>query len=150
MKHPLILLSLFAATAAAAASWFDAGISDYESWPSDGSDLTVTGQGTWSGTEYATLDAEAHALSVAVPDDGRLVFEAATAADAAERLVAVEATMTFPDVRAPERLPDPTGVKFGLAPATAGGAAAFYGLALDPDADPATNRWVALSGATPP
>ena len=38
-----------------AADWFDAGISDYAQWPSDGSDFTVAGAGTWSGTANATL-----------------------------------------------------------------------------------------------
>ena len=38
-----------------AADWFDAGISGYTQWPSDGSDFTVAGAGTWSGTANATL-----------------------------------------------------------------------------------------------
>ena len=46
---------LFLAASAGAEEWFDAGISGLSSWPVDGSDKIVEGQGTWMGTTNATL-----------------------------------------------------------------------------------------------
>ena len=56
MKHRIVLSAFLAlALGAGAADWFDAGISDYAQWPSDGSDFLVPGAGTWTGTSNATL-----------------------------------------------------------------------------------------------
>ena len=56
MKHRIVLSAFLAlALGAGAADWFDAGISDYVQWPSDGSDFLVPGAGTWTGTSNATL-----------------------------------------------------------------------------------------------
>ena len=56
MKHRIVLSAFLAlALGAGAADWFDAGISDYAQWPSDGSDflgspegLTPLGGAQWS------------------------------------------------------------------------------------------------------
>lgn len=85
-----------AATLSASAAWFDTGIAGYESWPTDGSDLAVAGQGTWTGTTNATLDAQAHALSVATRGEEQLAFAAASPADAASANVVVAATRSRP------------------------------------------------------
>ena len=56
MKHRIVISAFLAlALGVGAADWFDAGISGYTQWPSDGSDFTVAGAGTWSGTANATL-----------------------------------------------------------------------------------------------
>ena len=56
MKHRIVISAFLAlALGAGAADWFDAGISDYVQWPSDGSDFLVPGAGTWTGTSNATL-----------------------------------------------------------------------------------------------
>ena len=56
MKHRIVISAFLAlALGVGAADWFDAGISDYVQWPSDGSDFLVPGAGTWTGTSNATL-----------------------------------------------------------------------------------------------
>ena len=57
MTKRTILVAFFGALVlgAGAVDWFDAGISDYAQWPSDGSDFLVPGAGTWTGTSNATL-----------------------------------------------------------------------------------------------
>ena len=56
MKFAHVLAGvLFLAASAGAGEWFDAGISGLSSWPVDGSDKIVEGQGTWMGTTNATL-----------------------------------------------------------------------------------------------
>ena len=54
-KKLCIVAALALTLGVGAADWFDAGISGYTQWPSDGSDFTVAGAGTWSGTANATL-----------------------------------------------------------------------------------------------
>ena len=50
MKHRIVLSAFLAlALGAGAADWFDAGISDYVQWPSDGSDFLVPGAGSPEG-----------------------------------------------------------------------------------------------------
>ena len=79
---------LFLAASAGAGEWFDAGISGLSSWPVDGSDKIVEGQGTWMGTTNATLvnsllkvDTETAGASLAfdpavhkTPDSAQLTF----------------------------------------------------------------------------
>ena len=55
--------------------WFDADIANYSSWPSDGTDKIVDGQGTWSGTAYATYDTDYSSLVVDAGTD-KLTFAA--------------------------------------------------------------------------
>jgi hypothetical protein len=135
----------------AQASWFDAGIGSYVSWPSDGSNTNIVDQGTWSGTANATLDAAPpdSALVVNEVDDNRLTFAVATQVDTLTTNATYNATMTFPNVLTDvSELSDPgVGVKAGLAVATSGGNMVYCGRAKDPDG--ATNIWVVLEGATP-
>lgn len=129
--------------------WFDAGISNYDSWPTDGSNVSIAGQGTWSGTTNATLEASSpKALAVNTDGEGRLTFTAETQVDAASSNAVYSATMTFPGGPDLDALDDPgEGIKAGLAVATTNGVLVFCGRAKDPEGS--TNIWVALSGATP-
>ena len=104
--------------------WFDAGINAYDSWPSDGSNTNIVGQGTWSGTANATLDTESptKALVVNAAGDSKLTFEVDTKVNAETTNATYNATMTFPNVStAVSELSDPgAGVKAGLAVAKSG------------------------------
>ena len=73
------ILVAFASFFASAATWFDAGVSGYEDWPSDGSDLVVQGAGTWSGTASASLfaGADGSRIGVDAAADSPLGFTAA-------------------------------------------------------------------------
>ncbi len=56
-KHLVVFMfALVAFNCSFAEQWFDAGISEYDSWPENGEDKVVIGQGTWRGTEYAFLN----------------------------------------------------------------------------------------------
>ena len=55
MRRAVCSAVLALALGVGATDWFDAGISGYTQWPSDGSDFTVAGAGTWSGTANATI-----------------------------------------------------------------------------------------------
>ena len=56
MKNRIVFSAFLAlALGAGAADWFDAGVSGYTQWPSDGSDFLVPGAGTWTGTANAKL-----------------------------------------------------------------------------------------------
>ena len=129
--------------------WFDAGISNYDFWPTDGSNVSIAGQGTWSGTTNATLEASSpKALAINTDGEGRLTFTAETQVDAAASNAVYSATMTFPGGPDLDALDDPgEGIKAGLAVATTNGVLVFCGRAKDPEGS--TNIWVALSGATP-
>lgn len=96
-------LSRTLAATAASAAWFDAGIAGYESWPTDGSDLAVAGQGTWTGTTNATLDAQAHALSVATRGEAQLAFAAAGAARTTTRSTRCASSSAAPTAWAASR-----------------------------------------------
>ena len=132
-------------------SWFDAGIESYDSWPSDGSNTNIVGQGTWSGTANATLDTESSPTALVVNADGdnKLTFEVDTKVNAETTNATYNATMTFPNVStAVSELSDPgAGVKAGLAVAKSGDDMVYCGRAKDPDG--ATNIWVVLEGPTP-
>ena len=148
-----VVLSAFAVSIvsnahAATNDWFDAGINAYDSWPSDGSNKTVEGQGVWTNTTCATL--EAAALAVNCAGDDKLTFEAASTVDAvAETTVVYSARMTFPaNLTDVSELSDPgSGIKAGIAVAMNGNSLAYCGRAKDPDGS--TDIWVVLSGATP-
>jgi len=147
-----VVLSAFAVSIVSNAhavtnDWFDAGINAYDSWPSDGS-KTVEGQGVWTNTACATL--EAAALAVNCAGDDKLTFEAASTVDAvAETTVVYSARMTFPaNLTDVSELSDPgSGIKAGIAVAMNGNSLAYCGRAKDPDGS--TDIWVVLSGATP-
>ena len=72
-------VAAFVSLFAGAATWFDAGVSGYEDWPSDGSDLVVQGAGTWSGTASASLfaGADGSRIGVDAAADSPLGFTAA-------------------------------------------------------------------------
>ena len=102
------LLSLFVAVSvvgvvmvssvkAATNDWFDAGISSYDSWPSDNSDKAIAGQGTWSDTRSATLVGSAPNAKLAIDTAalGQLAFAAEATVDAAASNAFYSATMTF-------------------------------------------------------
>ena len=89
MKFAHVLAGVFfLAASAGAGEWFDAGISGLSSWPTDGSDKIIEGQGTWMGTTNATLvnsllkvDTETAGSSLAfdpavhkTPDSAQLTF----------------------------------------------------------------------------
>ena len=76
----IMAMSAFVSTAA---PWFDAGVSEYESWPDDGSDKVMTGVGTWSGTGGADLasGADGSRLNIDTSYDSPLVFGAAVKSD---------------------------------------------------------------------
>ena len=137
-------------THATTSPWFDAGISGYEGWPEGGTETNVVDQGVWTGTQYATLDtsAEESVLVVDAPGEARLQFAAAS--PTSEVTVAVSATLDITTLSGYTTLPElEGGVKAGLAIAYSGNTLAFYGRAKDSEADPAANKWVALTGVIP-
>ena len=148
-----VVLSAFAVSIVSNAhavtnDWFDAGINAYDSWPSDGSNKTVEGQGMWTNTACATFADEA--LTVNCEGDDKLTFEAASTVDAvAETTVVYSATMTFPaNLTDVSELSDPgSGIKAGFAVASSGGSPVYCGRAKDPAGS--TDIWVPLEGATP-
>ena len=151
-----VVLSAFAVSIVSNAhavtnDWFDAGINAYDSWPGDGTALSIPGQGTWSGTANATLDTESptKALVVNAAGDSKLTFEVDTKVNAETTNATYNATMTFPNVStAVSELSDPgAGVKAGLAVAKSGDGMVYCGRAQDPAGE--TNIWVVLEGATP-
>ena len=152
-----VVLSAFAVSIvsyahAATNDWFDAGISAYDSWPGDGTALSIPGQGTWSGTANATLDTELTppVLNVNAAGENRLTFEAASTVDAvAETTVVYSATMTFPaNLTEVSELSEPgSGIKAGIAVAMSGSSLVYCGRAKAPAGS--TDIWVPLEGATP-
>ena len=147
MKRILPLLLAIALPAFAvetSVDWFDVGIKDYDSWPSDGSDKVVQGQGTWTGTANATLDVANHVLEL----DGTVEFEPVESRDTAAAEVVFFTTNTLTAVHPVGGLePLESKIKGALAVAADGSATNFYGWAKDPAG--ATNVWRALSGVTP-
>ena len=147
-----ILMTLLAAAVPVARGgtpWFDAGIAGLESWPADGSDLVVTGAGTWRGTGFAELkplNADTNVLDVFAPTDDALTFEPSSSRDFAKGDACIRAEMTFSPT---EDLPPlPAGFKAALVIADLpGDTVRFYGAAKDPVG--ATNVWTALEGVLP-
>ena len=98
MKHRIVISAFLAlALGVGAADWFDAGISDYAQWPSDGSDFLVPGAGTWTGTANATL-VRTNGLSrlnlFTEGTDDALIFGPEVAKDIADNLL-FRVTATF-------------------------------------------------------
>ena len=146
------IASVFAVSSTHADDWFNAGISDYSSWPDDGSDFKVEGVGTWSGTQYAELMGEAgkRALQIdAAMGQSAVGFEVATPQAVASSFVSVktEAKMSILDA-GEELVQPPADSKCALTCALIDAeTAAYFGLAKDPDGG--SNVWRRLSGATP-
>ena len=130
--------------------WFDAGISGYADWPTDGANVTVAGQGVWTNTQYAALNAAEHRLEVVSSDEVQdgLEFDAATR----RRLEVNDTAVLHAEVMFSQFSYLPaivSGIK-GAIVALAGednGDAAYYGVVAAADGD--TNTWRRLEGATP-
>ena len=149
MTKRTILATVFMALAlgAGATDWFDAGISGYTEWPSDGSDFPIAGEGTWTGTENASLvrtDGQSRLRIMTETLSDALVFGPDLAKGIDESPV-FKLTLSFcvffelPAV-------DPS-VKTAMAVLDRDGYVAYYGLVADEVGG--TNRWAELSGATP-
>ena len=98
MKNRIVFSAFLAlALGAGAADWFDAGVSGYTQWPSDGSDFLIPGAGTWTGTANAKL-VSSNGLSrlnvmTHAPGDA-LAFSPEVAKDMADNLL-FRVTATF-------------------------------------------------------
>ena len=149
MKHRIVISAFLAlALGAGAADWFDAGISGYTQWPSDGSDFLVPGAGTWTGTANAKL-VSSNGLSrlnvmTHAPEDA-LAFSPEVAKDMADNLL-FRVTATFclfcelPNA-------DPSFKTALTALEKKNGQVVYCGFVADGDSG--TNCWAELSGATP-
>ena len=129
-------------------SWFDAGISRYLSWPTDGSDYEVAGAGSWTGTRHAELigASGAKSLDLFTPADGRVRFQAKSSRPVSPEVVTIRTSVWMPVFESAAELPmEPA--KCALACASVDGAPAYFGLARDPVG--VTNAWRRLSGAVP-
>ncbi|MBR1588224.1 MAG: chitobiase/beta-hexosaminidase C-terminal domain-containing protein, partial [Kiritimatiellae bacterium] len=133
---------------AGAIDWFDAGISGYTEWPSDGADFPVAGAGTWSGTANAALVRADGQSRLRIMTDGvadALAFGPDVARDIAENLV-FRLTVNF--CLFLDLPPVDQSVKTAMTALDKGnGQFAYYGLVADDGGG--TNRWAELSGATP-
>ena len=89
-KIASVFLWASALLTANAAGWFDARIGGYAGWPQDGSDVIVQGQGTWTGTGYATYDIQGKKL-----DMMSLLTESLDFAPAVQRPVTGSGEMKF-------------------------------------------------------
>ena len=109
-----ILLSLVLAASGAGDFWFDAGISQYNDWPSDGSDKIVKGHGEWKGTSNATFDPNRKTLDIVSTANSSLDFNPALQKDVGSSgLMKISFSTRF---TASDWLPDPVqGDKCALA-----------------------------------
>ncbi|MBR4259967.1 MAG: lamin tail domain-containing protein [Kiritimatiellae bacterium] len=127
----------------ATSQWFDAGISEYDSWPAN------VECGTWTNASAATLSGEAGAKRLDVDADiaDPLLFEPTNANSSA--IVAVESTMRFGGAFPSNDLPAVAAdVKYALIVVDEGGGALkYYGLVKSAADAPGT--FVPLDGATP-
>ena len=128
-------------------SWFDAQIGTYDSWPSDGSDKVVSGQGTWTGTENA-LYADAKLYVDPATNDGSLVFDPAVhKTPATAQLTYSFSTRFTPMEGFPAIVP---GTRCGVSVYVDDfGATNYCGLAKNPDPEGDGCVWVTLSGVAP-
>ena len=141
------ILVAFASFFASAATWFDAGVSGYEDWPSDGSDLVVQGAGTWSGTASASLfaGADGSRIGVDAAADSPLGFTAAVAKSIADDRPSLTTTIRFS--ASDEPYPVFPGAKALVTVGTVGESPRYFGLGADVEGG--TNTLYALDGATP-
>ena len=137
-------MSAFVATAA---PWFDAEVSTYESWPSDGTDKVLTGVGTWRGTESAQLAGGEGGSRLKVETDGSapLGFDAAVMKSIAADKPSITTTVRFS--ASDEALSVDPLAKALVTVAAVNGVLRYIGLAADPAGG--TNTLYALDGATP-
>ena len=147
VRSAFTLAVLAASASAFAAPWFDAGVSGYESWPSDGSDLTVQGAGTWSGTASASLTAGAGGSRIGVDAEGAspLGFTAAVAKSIADDRPSITTTIRFS--ASDEPFPISPEDKALVTVAAVDGVPRYFGLGADVAGG--TNKLHVLSGPAP-
>ena len=136
-------ISLFAS----AATWFDAGVANYDSWPTDGSNKVVDGMGTWTNTiDTAYEDGR---IKMWKDIDGGLDFELAEnlrkdiSSDVSE-VVSTMRFMTAYEVPAPAQ--DAKGA-ICVQAAADDSVTNYLGLVKDPVGG--TNVWAVFTGAVP-
>lgn len=130
--------------------WFDAGISAYEDWPTDGSPKVVEGEGVWTNTQYATLNTDEKRLemqaSSAGEGDPTLAFNAAvrhTLSDGAEACLHSELVFSC-ITELPEIVGDEKG---GILVSHYENGLSYFGIAAASEGG--TNTWIRLSGVLP-
>ncbi len=146
-KLKIMCAAVAALSNAFAAEWFDAGISGYGQWPSDGSDVVVRGAGTWSGTASAYIKGSAPAARIEFSQDGEdvLVFTPAVAKSVEQSNPVVATSVRFSSSDVPAAFSGED--KAALTVVEEEGVAYYYGLAADTVGG--TNHWARLEGATP-
>ena len=143
----IAFIMAMSACVATAAPWFDAEVSTYESWPSDGTDKVLTGVGTWRGTESAQLAGGEGGSRLKVETDGSapLGFDAAVMKSIAADKPSITTTVRFS--ASDEALSVDPLAKALVTVAAVNGVPRYIGLAADPAGG--TNTLYALDGATP-
>ena len=141
------ILVAFASFFASAATWFDAGVANYDSWPTDGSNKVVDGMGTWTNTiDTAYEDGR---IKMWKDIDGGLDFELAEnlrkdiSSDVSE-VVSTMRFMTAYEVPAPAQ--DAKGA-ICVQAAADDSVTNYLGLVKDPVGG--TNVWAVFTGAVP-
>ncbi len=133
-----------------AVEWFDADISGYASWPTDGSAVTVTNAGTWTGTENAVL-APSNGLARlrlnATDHHAPLRFTPAISKSFTEADLTVTTALRFQTSTDAPLAIDPTTKAALTVAGDSNGQPVFHGFAADTAGT--TNRWFALTGADP-
>ena len=140
-------VAAFVSLFAGAATWFDAGVPNYDSWPTDGSNKVVDGMGTWTNT-IDTAYADGRIKSWKDIDD-RLDFELAEnlrkdISDDMSEVVSTMRFMTAYDVPAPAQ--DAKGA-ICVQAAVDDSVTNYLGLVKDPVGG--TNVWAVFTGAVP-
>ena len=130
--------------------WFNAGIQDLASWPMDGSDVTIQGQGTWTNTLNATLDATRAAPRLKVEtatSSSTLSFDPAVHKTPETAELVYSMTMRFSELYdLPNNLLDARcGVSVFVDSET--GATNYCGIVKNPEG--AGSVWIPLSGVAP-
>ena len=132
IRRAIAAAMAMSAFAASAAPWFDAGVSTYESWPSDGMDKVLTGVGTWRGTESAQLAGGEGGSRLKVETDGSapLGFDAAVMKSIAADKPSITTTVRFS--ASDEALSVDPLAKALVTVAAVNGVPRYIGLAADP------------------
>ena len=139
------LMSCLSVRLMAASLWFDADIANYADWPTDGSDKSVEGAGTWTGTAGAELSGAESERRLVVDAKVPMSFEIRDPAALTETTVSLEAEVQFSMT---DELPEvETDKKGALAVSLFEGVPHYFGYAASSGGT--SNRWVPLSGASP-
>ena len=144
MRYLLSVAMAASLTRAFAGAWFDTGISAYDTWPADGSDKLIVGQGVWTQTANATL-LNSRLLVDTLTGDAALVFDPAVrkSTKTAELVYSMTTRFSVSD-DVPSELPE---MKCGISAVTDGDEVHFYGLTKGPAGGSMT--WAQLDGAVP-